>query len=236
SYDARLLPFGDLREERKPQKARAQLFGEWKIAFRITKSLSHHRGVQRNVVKDSTDPVPLQVRHHAVSRFPVAEQHVEHMVVALTAAGRLWNGEPSALFKRREALAIKLVNIAPASGDHVHRFQLGEQKGAYYLGRNVGGADVHPGVLIYFAAKELAPICALFANDLRALDELRRVYAKRSAFAADVVLCVVKAVSSQVTECTKRPAVVAGVDSLGRVLDYDQPMPFGDLHDAIHVA
>src|SRR5258707_14637113 len=65
-YDARLLPFSDLREERKPEKARAQVFSEREIALLITKLLSHHRRVQRNVMKDRDDPVPLQMRHQVV--------------------------------------------------------------------------------------------------------------------------------------------------------------------------
>ena len=50
-------------------------------------------------------------------------------------------------------------------------FHLCPQEGRDHLAGQVGRPDIHPGVFVYLAAKELAAVSALFTDDLRPFDK-----------------------------------------------------------------
>ncbi len=77
------------------------------------------------------------------------------------------------------------------------RLQLRQQEGRQDIGRQVAGADVHPGVLVHLAAEEAAAVGAFLADDLGALDVAWVVDQQRAALAAGEVLGLVEALGGQ---------------------------------------
>ena len=52
--------FGDFVEQRQPDQAIAQIFGNRQIAFAVAELLPHGRTVQRYIVEDGVDSLRLQ--------------------------------------------------------------------------------------------------------------------------------------------------------------------------------
>jgi hypothetical protein len=123
-----------------------------------------------------------------------------------------------------------------APGDRLGHLHLGPQEGGDDLSRKEGGAQVHPGVLVDLAEREPAAVRPLLADHLGARDQPRVVDEQGATFAAQDVLGLMEAQSSERAEPAQRPALVAREYRLGRVLDDEQPVPGSDRLDLVHLA
>src|SRR5262249_20058169 len=100
------------------------------------------------------------------------------MIVRLAPFGHDRQPQKSLVLKRFQRLVVELIDLSPPFRDGVQEFELGIEKSATNLARNVAGADIDPGVFIHLTAEELPAVGPLVANNLGALDVLGRVDAK----------------------------------------------------------
>ena len=99
------------------------------------------------------------------------------------------------------------------------RLELCKQEGGQEIGRQKARADVHPCVLVDFAAKETRAIGALFSQYLGSADERRIIDDERSALATGDVLRFVKAERGQRAERAEHPATILAEQPVRIVFD-----------------
>ncbi len=102
--------------------------------------------------------------------------------------------------------------------------------------RQIGRADVNPGVLIHLSAEELGTVGPFLADDLGALRTSRCTDQQRAALPRNDVLRLVEGQCAHVTDRTERPALVARHHGLCGVLDHQQIVPARNVHDRVHLA
>ena len=100
--------------------------------------------------------------------------------------------------------------------------ELSEQVRRQDVGRKIGRAEIHPGVLVHLAAEEARAVRALLAYDLGAVLERFIVHDQRPAFAAAEVLRLMKGLGRQRAEGPQVPALVATEQPVGVVFDDGQ--------------
>ena len=97
----------------------------------------------------------------------------------------------------RKGLVVALPEQQPLRRDRRGFLQLCPQKRGDHFARQIGRAEVDPGVLVDLAAEEVAAVGALLAEDLGALGEAQVVDQQRPALAGDEVLGFVEAERGQ---------------------------------------
>lgn len=131
---------------------------------------------------------------------------------------------------------IVVPNVQPLCGNGFSLLHLGPEEGGDEFAGEVGGADVHPGVLVDLAAEELAAVGALLSDDLGAIRKSGVVDQQGAAFPGDDVLGFMERVAAQITDASQRPSFVGGHHPLGRVFDHQQVVVARDRHDRVHLA
>src|SRR6266568_5332658 len=177
--------------------------------------------MQRHVMKYCLNTFMPQIIDQLVACDGVVEENVKEMKVIFTTLGYTRQAQQTSLFKRTEIAAIKVVNRATAFGNHVLRFQLGQQECAANLARQIRRSDIDPGVFVHFSTNEFAPISPLLADDLSPFDELRPINNQCAAFPANIILGLVKTVRAEVAYRAKCQPIVKSVDPLRRIFDND---------------
>lgn len=124
---------------------------------------------------------------------------------------------------------IEVVEFVPPSCDLVHLLQLAVQERTGNLARDIRRSDVNPRVFIHMTAEELPAVRSLVTNDFSAFQQAGIIHTESPALAAADVLCLVKAVSTKVTQRAQCPAVVKGIHSLSGILDNSDPVMTGQL-------
>ena len=142
------------------------------------------------------------------------------MVIALAVVGNRRQAEQTGARQRLKAALIEVINLAPPPRDGVHLFQLRVEEGADDFAGRRRATHINPCVLVDFPAQELFAVGALVADDLGALDQLGRIDRQRAAFAAVIVLGVMKAISAEVADGSQRFAAIESVDALRGVFDH----------------
>src|SRR6266850_1619163 len=125
--------------------------------------------------------------------------------------------------------------FSPGLNPFAH-FQLSVEERCQNIGKQIAGTDVHPRVLVHFAAKEAAAVGAFLSNDLGALDKARVVDQQSSAFAAGEILSLVKAQGSQATQGTQRPAPISAEQTVRVIFDHRHAVPLGNIENGVHLA
>src|SRR5207249_9932832 len=91
-------------------------------------------------------------------------------------------------------------------------------------------------IFVHRSPEELASVCALLSDNLRALDKIEVVDEQCASFAGDYILRFMEAERAELPETPQCPAFVPRHQPLRRVLDHQQSMLAGDLDDPIHLA
>ena len=126
--------------------------------------------------------------------------------------------------------AVKTVII-----DLVRHFELRPEIGRVQLARQIAVAEIDPGVLVDLTAEELGAVGALFAQYLGLLDIIGVIYDDGAALTHGVVLSLMEGVAAEVADRAEGLAIVACHDALRRVLNDQQLMAAGDVHDRVHL-
>ena len=108
--------------------------------------------------------------------------------------------------------------------------------GRIQLAGQIGGAVLHPGVLIHLAPEKAGAVGALFPDDLRFFNEGRVIDEDSAALAHGIVLRLMEGVAAKVADGAQCPALIKGVDALCGVLYHLQVVAAGDVHDGVHLA
>ena len=120
------------------------------------------------------------------------QQDVVHVRVMLAAVRNDGPAKHTRSFQWRQGLVIPVPDCQPLFGDGLGLFHLRPQEGRDNFTGQVGGADIHPRVLVHLAAEKLAAVGALFPNDLGAFDKAFIIDQQSAALAGDDVLGLVK--------------------------------------------
>ena len=148
-------------------------------------------------MEHTLDAALAQVGDQSLAKVERRHEHVEH-VVSLFAVFRhvrkLHFVSHRPIF---EVFIVEAPNPLAMGLDLFSVFQLGIQKRGQDIRRQVGGANVYPGVLVHLAAEEAAAIGAFLADDLGALDERRIVDQQCPSLAAREVLGFVEGLRRQ---------------------------------------
>ena len=153
----------------------AQVFGDREHARAITHRSADRRRVQRHIMKYRMNAVAFQVLDEPRSRLQVFDENVEHMEIAGAMLRDRLNPNRPGVDQRRQAGGIAVVDATTQCGYFLHCLELGKKHCGQQIGGDIGRADIHPGIFIDFAAKELAAIGPLFANDFGAARQIRIV-------------------------------------------------------------
>ena len=139
--------------------------------------------------------------------------------------------------QRRQAPGIAVVDATAQRRYFVHCFELRQQHCGQQIGGDIGRTNIHPRIFIDFAAKKLAAISSLFANDLGAARQFRTVRQEGTSLPATKFFDLVKAVAAHIADGAQKAPLVSGVDALRRILDHDRGRAFdGERHDRVHLA
>src|SRR3954447_6206390 len=115
------------------------------------------------------------------------------------------------------------------------RFELSKQIRGEHIRRQIAGADVDPSVLVDLTTEEPAAIRALFAYDLGSFHERGIVHQQGSAFPADHVLRLMKALGRHASERAEVPVLVAAEEPVRVVLNDWDSVLFGKRANLIHL-
>ena len=135
-----------------------------------------------------------------------------------------------------EPLMVSVPDIQAAFGDGLSLFHLRPKKGGDDIAWQKGGTDIHPTVLIHLATKKLTAIGALLTDDFATLDQSRVIDEQGAPFTRYDVLRLMKGEGGHVPDGTQWPPLVSGHDALSCILDHQQIVALGDVHNGVHLA
>lgn len=225
--DALDIARGQAHPERQAQQSGGHPVGYRHVAGHFPVAPAGLRGMQWLVVRRALDALLQESIHQLLALLRRGGHEVEDVAVVLD-GGRRGTG--------MERLLVPPPQLPALPKDMVELLHLGPQEGGAELADEAGGADVDPGVVRHLVAEEAGPIGAVFPDDLGALDIFRGVDEQGAALAALDVLGLVERQGGQVADAAQLPPLVGGADGVGRILDDDEAVFFGNRHDGVHLA
>ncbi len=118
--------------------------------------------------------------------------------------------------------------------DLIHLLELRQQESRVELARQIGRADIDPGVFVDPALQELGAVRSLLPQDVGAVDEALVIDQQSTPFARDEILGFVKAHGRKVPDAAERTVLVLRRDALRGVLQHEEAVPLRDVHDLVH--
>src|SRR5690606_6611795 len=103
-----------------------------------------------------------------------------------------------------KCILIIFPNFQPPLLNPVKVFQLGIQKSCGNLGRQKGGSDIDPMVMVHFLSRKGSTVGPLFPDNLRSFGKLQVVNNQHASFPTLNILGLVKRKCSQMSNASQR--------------------------------
>ena len=135
-----------------------------------------------------------------------------------------------------QTLGIAFVDASAHGSDLLDLFELPPQKRGADFARDVGRAEIDPGVFIDALSKEFLPVRSLVSDDFGTRDVTLLIRAQRSALTANDVLRFVETVDTEISDASERTTSVVGVHGLSGVLDHSEAPRGRKFANRVHLA
>ena len=142
----------------------------------------------------------------------------------------------SALLKIQKTLAVTVADLTAATDDRISPLKLSEQKSRCEFTWQIGGADIHPSILVHITTKEAFAIGSLFPDDFSPVYPLWVVHQQGSPLAADDVLGFMETDTPEMANRSQGLPAIRRKQRL-RCIFYDpRVMTLRQIQDGIHFA
>ena len=117
----------------------------------------------------------------------------------------------------------------------VSRLQLRVKICSIQFTGQIWGSKIHPSVFIYLSSEKLTSVCSLFSENFSPLLISVILKQERTALSHSIILGLMKAVTSKISNGTQSLSFIACIYSLGSIFNHLQIIFFCDLHNFIHL-
>ena len=137
SHDVFLIGFGEVIVKWKSKEAVADIFGDGAIPSFSSEALSHAGEVQRQIMKDTVDPMNFQMRDQFLLMFCRRHQKIEHVVGLLAVRRHRWETEVAFAREALKMLEITIPDALTLALNDVVGFELSIEKCGQHVGWQV---------------------------------------------------------------------------------------------------
>ena len=192
--------------------------------------------MKRHIMKYTANSLFPEIAQQSGPHLNIAHLNIIHMCIMAAFFRYIRLFYLALCCKMCKVLMIIIINFHSFIKNFITLFQLCIQICCTQLTWKIRGTIVHPAVLVNLSAEELASVCTFFSENFRFLLIIIIIKENCSALTHSIILGLMEAVTSKISDSSKSFTFVIGIHSLSRVFNNFQIIFLRDCHNRIHLA